>query len=87
MGNFQAALDIHQRCLEIAEKSGNDLWIADSISSQARGDDGLGKRDQAQAGFERALELYRKFGARSKTNWVIQFMEQNGYLVPAQTQS
>lgn len=83
LSHHQQALAHWERVYQLGQESGNHLWIAMALSGMARSHHGLGERKPAQDYLEQALKLYQKVGDTAKAGWVIDFMKQEHYSVPA----
>lgn len=83
LGHFDAAVAIKRRALRIAEKRDNRVWRANVLCDLGEIYHGQGKRAQAQAHFDKALELYRQNRAQADIAWLTSFMAAQGYAFAA----
>ncbi len=79
LGLLAAALDTHQEAHGLAIQENNHYWIAASSRSIGEDQSKLGRRVEAQAAFDRALELWRGMQAKAEADDLIQYMRTENY--------
>ena len=66
-GELKQGVELHKKALKIAEDLKDNFLIAASLNNLGLGYQQLWDFDNAQANFERSLELFRKFGSPGYT--------------------
>ncbi|MEO8608085.1 MAG: protein kinase [Chloroflexota bacterium] len=84
LGMLKEALSNHQRAYGIAQESENNLWIGAALQCIGEDYHGLDEREKAQENLTEAIALFKSFGATAMVEEVIEYMQKEGYTIPAQ---
>lgn len=81
LGQADEALQSHQAALALGEQHNNRLWQAWALRSIGEDHHVCEQRDEAQAAFDRALDLLRQSGGKEPAEDLADYMEERGYRV------
>ncbi|MBZ0299256.1 MAG: tetratricopeptide repeat protein [Anaerolineae bacterium] len=81
MGQVADALVTHQMAYGLAQKQGNQPWMASALQSMGEDYDHLQAYDQAQSSLNKALELWRQSGGEAQAATLTKFMKEKNYPV------
>jgi tetratricopeptide (TPR) repeat protein len=82
--NFDATRSLEARALQVARASANPIWEAHVWENKGEEFNATGNRDdrkEAQKYFDKALKLYRQYGAIAKAKALIETMQNGEYVV------
>ncbi len=87
LGDYDLALALRTRALQMAEARDNQLWKAYAVHELGEVFHSMNDRVRAQAHFSQALELWDQNGVARKLRDLRAFMVQEGYVVGAEPPS
>ncbi|RMF77105.1 MAG: DUF4062 domain-containing protein [Chloroflexi bacterium] len=79
LGLAETALETHNTAYELAQAQDNHYWMAGALNAMGEDYHLLGDRDRAQQTLDAALSLWRRIGAKSEADKLIDYMERHEY--------
>ena len=79
LNDFELAKKLRLDALQVAEKSGNEIWLGHAHLEAGDLSHQLANRHAALKHFQQALELYRRNHAKEHTASLVAFLQENNY--------